>query len=146
MNFWNNPEYAPIKALIFSAVIVFGGYFSIMFAGNSTVSQAGSILEATRDTTTLGSGVTTETVVALNKEIERLNNVRTSDAWYIWEPRKKRAEKSIIETIDIRNQTVEELELKSISEISQVMIEEELFIKLSSDAQMKINEVGSESN
>ena len=106
MKFLKGPEYDSVRLFLFFSLIVFTGYFIYGLAGNNALSQAGNILEATRDTNTLGSGVTTDTVVALNKEIERLNNVRTSDAWYIWEPRKKRAEKALTETLAVRGDTI----------------------------------------
>lgn len=106
MNFWNNPAYASIRTIIILSVVIFGGYFAFIFSGNSSSSQAGSILEATRDTESLGTGVTTETVMELNEEIERLNSVRTSDAWYIGERRKRKAEESLVETLEIRSEVI----------------------------------------
>lgn len=109
MNFLKGPEYDSVRLVLFFTLIVFTGYFVYGLAGNSVLSQTGNILEATRDTTALGSGVTTETVVELNKEVERLNNVRTSDAWYVFEGRKKRAEKSLVETLEVRSEVISSL-------------------------------------
>ena len=139
MKFLKGPEYDSVRLFLFFSLIVFTGYFIYGLAGNNALSQAGNILEATRDTNTLGSGVTTDTVVALNKEIERLNNVRTSDAWYIWEPRKKRAEKSLTETLAVRGDTIGLLatEGKTV-DLTEISLSENLVALLPEVAQEEI--------
>ena len=139
MSFWNNHDYDQLKALLLLVILGGGGYFAFQFAGNPASSQTGSILEATRDMSVQGSGVTTQTVTELNKEVERLNKVRTSDAWYVFEGRKKRAEKSLVETLEVRSEVIGNLATEgNLADAQSLALTEEVVSLLPEALQIEI--------